>query len=416
MTTKISDMAFEEARDFIRQKLLIPTERWNDLVGGAHSKAFTVAGATKTALLKDLYSAIQKAIDSGSNITKFRKEFDDIVSKHGWSYNGKRGWRTSVIFRTNKRTAYMAGRWSQAWRLKEARPYLQYLTVGDERVRESHELHNKKVFRIDDPFWRTHYPPNGWLCRCTVRTLSQDDLDDENLSVSEGPRPKPIERVDPATGEIMKGHEGIDIGWDHNVGANWLAPDILLGRELVSLPSQLRTSSLNMANNSVYDLPFKQLVSEVADEMLRKQSKNKGRGVTVGFLSSNTVDFLISKGKVPHGATIIARDKDIWHWLRESKANTPKSLPYSIATQVPIIYREPSVILFDSNDNSLIFAKSIGEDKYAKFIVHLDFKTKLNQAKLRFNDHLNIVKSAGITSAINLIGPNLEIISGSIER
>ena len=45
---------------------------------------------------------------------------------------------------------------------------LVYRTVGDSRVRPDHEALDGIAKPVDDPFWNTFYPPNGFLCRCTV--------------------------------------------------------------------------------------------------------------------------------------------------------------------------------------------------------------------------------------------------------
>ena len=30
---------------------------------------------------------------------------------------------------------------------------------------------------VDDPWWQTHYPPNGWGCKCWVRQVSRREAE-----------------------------------------------------------------------------------------------------------------------------------------------------------------------------------------------------------------------------------------------
>lgn len=217
---------FQEAIAHLRQKTNLPTEFWDSLRGEAHAKAFTVAGATKAALLEDLRGAVQGALEQGESFGAFKRRFDDIVSRHGWSHRGQPGWRARVIYDTNLRTAHAAGRWKQYQRQARRRPYLQYLTVGDTRVREEHRPWDQLVLPIDSPFWDTHFPPNGWGCRCTTRSLSERQLEREGLQVGEPPAIERKERVNERTGEIYgQVPVGIDVGWDYNVGKAWMRHD-----------------------------------------------------------------------------------------------------------------------------------------------------------------------------------------------
>lgn len=47
----------------------------------------------------------------------------------------------------------------------------EYVTVGDDRVREEHEELDGLVRKKDDPIWKTIFPPNGWNCRCQVLAI-----------------------------------------------------------------------------------------------------------------------------------------------------------------------------------------------------------------------------------------------------
>lgn len=241
----IGSVPFEESIRHLKQKLQIPTQFWEDLRGEIHAKAFTVAGATKAGLLNDLHQAVTAAVVDGESIGQFRKRFDAIVQEHGWSYKGERGWRTRVIYDTNLRTANMAGRWEQIERVKDRRPYLMYMTAGDSRVRDEHRQWHKLVLRADDAWWNTHYPPNGWGCRCYVRTLSERQLQREGLAAGEAPEITRTERVNTRTGEVFgEVPDGIDTGWDYNVGKAWLGPQEAFTNQLLQLPSMMARPAL----------------------------------------------------------------------------------------------------------------------------------------------------------------------------
>jgi SPP1 gp7 family putative phage head morphogenesis protein len=214
-----------EAIDFLRRKLNVPTSRWTDLWQQMHSFAFTVAGAQTKALVGDFHDAINDAIDDGTDLEEFRRRFDQIVEDHGWSYNGSRNWRSRVIFETNLRTAYAAGRWEQIQQVKEERPYIRYVAVMDQRTRAEHAAWHDTVLPADDPWWQTHFPPNGWNCRCSVQSLNERDLDRYGLTVAaEAPPTEMVERTirtadGPQTVLVPK---GIDPGFAYRPGA---APD-----------------------------------------------------------------------------------------------------------------------------------------------------------------------------------------------
>ena len=76
-------------------------------------------------------------------------------------------------YQTAKRGTQMAHLWNKFLEQKEYYPNLVYRTVGDSRVRPEHATLNGIVKPIDDPFWKTYYPPNGWRCRCTVMNTAE---------------------------------------------------------------------------------------------------------------------------------------------------------------------------------------------------------------------------------------------------
>lgn len=225
---KYGSLQFEEAIKFFRQKANLPTATWKDLWEGQHARAFVVAGATKAALLSDLRAAIDKAISQGTTLETFRKDFDTIVAKHGWSHNGGRNWRTKVMLETNMRTAYQAGRFEQMTdpETLKHRPFWEYRHGDSKRPRVQHLAWDGKVLAADDPWWKTHYPPNGWGCNCRVFALDQDDLEElGKKGPDKAPEVTTYQWTDKRTGEVRDIPDGIDPGWAYNVGeAAWGRP------------------------------------------------------------------------------------------------------------------------------------------------------------------------------------------------
>jgi hypothetical protein len=225
-------LPFQEAIDHFRGKLNVPSARWADIREGAHARAFTVAGAMKDDLLGDFRTAIDKAIAEGTTIADFRRDFDQIVATHGWDYNGGRGWRTRVIYSTNLSTAYSAGRYQQMTDpdVQRYQPYWRYRHAdGEKHPRPEHLAWDGLVLRADDPWWTTHYPPNGWGCGCWVEPLTEREL---RALGKTGPDKAPALELRPATLSTSAGPvtiqvpKGIDPGWGYNVG------DAAFGRKL----------------------------------------------------------------------------------------------------------------------------------------------------------------------------------------
>jgi SPP1 gp7 family putative phage head morphogenesis protein len=61
-----------------------------------------------------------------------------------------------------------AARWVEFEKEASIIPNLKYQTVGDDHVRLAHQALDGIIRPVDDVFWVTHYPPNGWGCRCEV--------------------------------------------------------------------------------------------------------------------------------------------------------------------------------------------------------------------------------------------------------
>ena len=216
----LENLSFDEAITFFKKKVNVSTAHWDDLWKLMHTKGFMIAGAMQKELLEDMRTAVDDAINEGDELEDFRANFDGIVEKYGWEYKGSRNWRTRVIFETNISTAYAAGRYQQMTEpdIIKKRPFWEYRHGDSINPRPQHRAWDGLVLPHDDPWWDTHYPPNGWGCKCRVFAVSDRDMARTGKTEpDESPEIKYWEWVD-KKGKIHNVPEGIDPGWDYNVG------------------------------------------------------------------------------------------------------------------------------------------------------------------------------------------------------
>ncbi|MCE2563766.1 phage minor head protein [Komagataeibacter sp. FNDCF1] len=225
-----------DALAFLRQKVPVPAATWTDLWHEAHDVSFAVAGATSKAIAQDFQNAVIRTMEAGGTRREFLKEFDPIVKRYGWEHTGTPGWRASIIYDTNVTTAYAAGRYRRMTTPESLAlyPYWRYRHHTCQHPRPQHVAWDGMILRADDPFWNTHYPPNGWRCHCTVEVVSQRMLDRNGWEVSDSPVIETRPWRNPHTGEILHVPVGIDPGFAYNPGKAWLMNE---GARVVTEPT-----------------------------------------------------------------------------------------------------------------------------------------------------------------------------------
>lgn len=225
-------LPFAEAIDFFKQKIRLPSSGWTDIWQEQHSHGFVVAGAAHDDLVEDFYNAIRQAKESGTGYAAFRKQFDQIVAKHGWAYNGTPGWRSKVIYDTNVTQAYNAGREKQMMAVKHIRPYGLYRHTSTEHPRLNHLALDGLILPLDDPWWDTYSPQNGWGCKCKKYSLSRVEAQREwekrgKTGPDEAPPIEMEKRIIGKNGSNPREvwvPKGIDPGFAYNPGKAWMEP------------------------------------------------------------------------------------------------------------------------------------------------------------------------------------------------
>lgn len=161
------DVPFDEAiAAALARGVVLPSVYYQQLRGLARQLAFSISGITAIEQLQAVLDSLAVAMQTGQSFTEWRDEaavMDLNLPKH----------RLDNIWRTNLQGNYMRGKWEQFVENAESRQYLQYDAINDTRVRPSHLAMDGVIRRWDDPFWKTHSPPNGYRCRCSLFSLTE---------------------------------------------------------------------------------------------------------------------------------------------------------------------------------------------------------------------------------------------------
>lgn len=174
---------FSEAIEFLRRKLNLTSDEWREIWQQAGGIAQAAASRETSQMHRDVLKAVLKAIEAGTTLEAFQEDFAQLVAEHESEsslFTGDLRARGQLVFRLHTMEAYAAGRWEQAERIAELNPQTQYhwryTTVGDHRVRPQHKEWQGIILPRDHWFWRTHFPPNGFNCRCHVQLITERDM------------------------------------------------------------------------------------------------------------------------------------------------------------------------------------------------------------------------------------------------
>lgn len=435
MTEAFPALPPEEAVAYFRAKglNLTPSFDWHDLWQGDHATAWTVAKSAGFDILNDIYQAVEKVITGQSDWADFQRNLIPTLQAKGWW--GRKAVvdpahpelgpqmaqlgsvrRLRVIFDTNIRMAYAAGRWNQIVRQADLRPYLRYSAVLDDKTRPEHRRWHGTILRWDHPWWGGHFPPNGWFCRCTVVTVDDHDLARYGWTVSPAPPEDPVPPIlyeNPRTGEVTETPAGIDPGFAYNPGA--AALDAHAARAAVAKWTDAPPALTAAAQAASIDFMLPALTKDFGDWVdqyavqvqAAADAAAKGEAVppirktgdqrVVGALTRPVLDFLASRGIEPQSGAISITDDIVVHMLRTVKTDRGAALTAEELKQLPEILAHPARIVWDQTDPAVLYVFN-ADHATGKVIVRIDFINKVKRQKAVSN----AVRSGGLVQANNL--------------
>lgn len=395
---------FAEQVAFFRRKVALPSERWDDIRRAAHDRGFIVAGAMKADLVADLHGAVGSAIEEGRSIQWFRREFEAIVAKHGWTgWTGEgtkagRAWRTRVIYQTNMATSYAAGRWQQLNDpdLAAIRPYWRYRHAdGVLHPRPLHVAWHGRVLPRDHPFWKTHFPPNGWGCRCSVSAASAADYAAAQAEGRAEPPPG-WDAVSPRTGAPV----GIDRGFDYAPGANADTPlRDMVADKLIKLSAPIGAVMWGQLKPALA-MERRLAWYEALDAWRATGQVGAPRTHVVGAIDPPVLDWLRKeRATEPASAEIAVQDRLVLGPKeRRHQDLTRDGLSELEWRRLPELLDAPERVLYHESTGHLLYVLSIAPDSAQKIAVEFDYRIK------KTTDRINMIVSAYRQRAADIDG------------
>lgn len=354
---------------------------WKDTLEHQHGRSFVIAKMAQTDLLLKMHESLIAAHQQGWSYSKWAKQVTPQLKEAGWwgkkeAFNPKTGKmemvqlgsprRLQVIFRTNMRTSMMAAHYQRLKGLSDMLPMWRYVAVMDRRTRPAHSALNNLVFRHDHDFWDTHFPPNGWGCRCTVTAESDgslasltDEIESANRAAPVGQREQ-VPQVIPNT--VVPDKDGAfrgvtpDLGWSYNPGSMPWVLDSMLAQRIKKLPETLARLTVDQ----VADNPH------VFKEWTKIIKKEGGRGgqdtAVVRWMRGpqwNAVRQALGAPDLP--PMLFVQDKDLWHTIRDAKAAAQR-IPDAVLESLPQELGKVELIVHDTDpkDPAILFIRKDG--------------------------------------------------------
>lgn len=282
MADSLGYSIFLDPKDTVRawemRAPLKPTVRWTEMMHEQHATAFTVAKVAKLDLLRQIQTSLDSVIRTGGTLEEWKKGLIPTLKSAGWwgtvankdltgtaepiIVNER---RLRTIYDTNVRMSLSSGHWARIQGQKDILPYLRYLPSTSEHKRPLHIAWYGTLLPVDHPWWRTHFPPNGWFCKCHFEQVSERRMRKNGWSVTPvgdiatGPA---VEFV-PASGQPISVPAGIDPGFSYNPGVAHLQAVATKAANSIqqALDVGLEAAARQTVREIVSDVAFTQFVA-----------------------------------------------------------------------------------------------------------------------------------------------------------
>ena len=166
---------FDKAILFLQRRMDLSTEDMAALKVRYGENAVNITRNLGANIEGKVNQTMGNIVASGAHVQegvgKLKKTFDAA------GITPKNPFLLETLMRTNVQMAYSAGRWevNQDPAIQEILWGYEYVTVGDDRVRDNHAALDGTKLPKNDPQWAELWPPNGFNCRCTTLEIFNEE-------------------------------------------------------------------------------------------------------------------------------------------------------------------------------------------------------------------------------------------------
>ena len=177
--------SFTSARDWLARKVDLPTALGSldisiKLPARIRAQAFYSARVASAVIVQALRKEVTAIARGDYTYAEGRTRLKEFLARQGYGIPAVGSKeerdikdiastrRLDLILRQNVAMAHAVGQREVAEdpRVLEYLPCYEYAAVMDERTRDEHAALNGLILPKTDPFWRTHFPPWEFNCRC----------------------------------------------------------------------------------------------------------------------------------------------------------------------------------------------------------------------------------------------------------
>ena len=307
--------------------------------------------------------------------------------------------------------------------VKANRPWWRYRhSEAVTEPREAHLAWDGLVLHADDPWWTTHYPPNGWGCQCYVETLSDEDLarlgkDGPDTAPDKDIRQMLVGQAAPREVSVPR---GIDPGFAYAPGRTTQLGHAVQHALRGTLKQTPDIASRNIAK-TLANVPRARdtLRKDWQDwvEAVDRNQPDKLDAFDVGVLPIEVIRALRQRpNPIEVSASLVTiTQAQLNHLRRDTKRILGKDLSKADIDRLPDIIAEPQAVLWDNEKSNLLFILEATGKKQGKVAIEVEHTrdTKLNNTeKQRMTT--NSVRSAGYVDAYNLREARYDLLAGEL--